>query len=544
MRSSDLTFFQNLFTSIAEEMGGTLLRTAYSPNIKERRDFSCALFDIDSKLIAQAAHIPVHLGSMPMSVKAALSAHPDLCEGDAVILNDPYAGGTHLPDITMVTPVMLKSKEKKESPGAPGKPFMFLATRAHHADVGGMTPGSLPLSREIYQEGLRLPPLKLSEKGHLNKTVLDILAANVRTPGERAGDLRAQIAAHEVGSARVCEVVQKYGVEKIKQQMRGLLDYGERLMSESIRRIPDGVYRFEDFLDGDGINSPPIKIRVSLSIRGGKAAVDFTGSDPESDGCLNAVESITRSAVYYCFLCLLVTQSHLEAALLSDPPVNAGCFRPITVILPEGSIVNARPPRAVAGGNVETSQRIVDVCFGALARAIPGLVPAASQGTMNNLTLGGYDTGRGQPFAYYETIGGGMGARPIKDGIDGVHVHMTNTMNTPVEALEFAYPLRVERYEIVRGTGGKGRWRGGDGMRRDVKILCDARGTILSERRSFAPYGLRGGASGRPGQNLLLHEGRQKKLPGKMNLDLKKGDIISVRTPGGGGWGKPSGKRR
>ncbi len=522
---ADLAFFGNLLTSIAEEMGASLIRSAYSSNIKERRDCSCAVFDGDGRLVAQAAHIPVHLGAMPASVRAVLEAFRQLGEGDAVFLNDPYAGGTHLPDLTIVTPVFA---------GTGKKPCAYLASRAHHADVGGMTPGSLPLSREIYQEGLRLPPVLLREAGRLNQAVVDILRSNSRTPVEREGDLRAQLAAHDVGAGRIVEAVRRYLAPLLRKQMTQLIDYGERLMGALIARIPNGAYSFEDVLDDDGLSSGPIKIRVCLTIRRRKVKVDFTGSAPACAGNLNAVEAITCSAVYYCFLCLLVTSSGDHA----DPPLNAGCFAPITVIAPQGTIVNARPPHAVACGNLETSQRIVDVVFGALAQAMPDVVPAASQGTMNNLTLGGVDPATGEPFAYYETIAGGMGARPGADGIDAVQVHMTNTLNTPIEALEFSYPMRIERYEITPGTGGRGRFGGGNGLRRDVRLLCDATGTLLCDRRDHAPYGLLGGEPGRVGKNALIRDGRRRALAGKVQLNLKAGDVLSVQTPGGGGHGK------
>ncbi|MCH8881049.1 MAG: hydantoinase B/oxoprolinase family protein [Planctomycetes bacterium] len=546
---ADLAFFGNLLTSIAEEMGASLIRSAYSSNIKERRDCSCAVFDGDGRLVAQAAHIPVHLGAMPASVRAALEAFRQLGEGDAVLLNDPYAGGTHLPDLTIVTPVFAPGSKSTRSRGlqparshrsepAPSRqrPVAYLASRAHHADVGGMAPGSLPLSREIYQEGLRLPPVMLREAGRLNQAVVDILRSNSRTPVERAGDLRAQLAAHDVGAGRIVEAVHRYGASSLRKQMTQLIDYGARLMGALIANIPNGAYSFEDVLDDDGLGSGPIKIRVRLTIRGRRVKVDFTGSAPACAGNLNAVEAITCSAVYYCFLCLLVTRSGDHA----DPPLNAGCFSPITVIAPEGSIVHARPPHAVACGNLETSQRIVDVVFGALAQAVPDVVPAASQGTMNNLTLGGVNPATpGAPgFAYYETIAGGMGARPGADGVDAVQVHMTNTLNTPIEALEFSYPMRVERYEIVPGTGGKGRFRGGNGLRRDIRMLCDVTGTLLCDRREHAPYGLLGGEPGCVGKNTLMRDGRRRALAGKVQLELKAGDVLSVQTPGGGGHGK------
>ena len=525
--AADATFFASLFTSIAEEMGVTLARTAYSPNIKERRDYSCAVFDAGAHLIAQAAHIPVNLGAMPMSVRAAVDAFGELQPGDVVMLNDPYAGGTHLPDITLVTPL--------------DDGLGYLATRAHHADVGGMSPGSLPLSREIYQEGLRIPPVKLRDAGRDNQAVIDMLLANVRTPHEREGDLRAQLAAHQTGTQRITEAIERHGRKTLAVQMQQLLDYGRRAMHTVIERIPDGTYRFDDVLDGDGAVDEPIPIRVAIAIKGDTATVDFNGTGAACVGSLNAVEAITRSAVYYCFLCLLVTPSPLlgEAGAMADPPLNSGCFGPLTIAMPDDSVVNAKPPHAVAGGNVETSQRIVDVVFGALAAALPDIIPAASQGTMNNLTLGGVDTRTGKPFAYYETIAGGMGARPNGDGIDAVQVHMTNTMNTPAEALEYAYPFRLVHYGIADGTGGNGTHRGGHGVRRDIMLLSAARGALLTERRESRPYGLAGGDAGAVGVNRIVHaDGRIEPLPGKATLDLQPGDTISVQTPGGGGWGK------
>jgi len=529
-QAADRTFFNNLFTSIAEEMGVSLARTAYSPNIKERRDFSCALFDTQGQMIAQAAHIPVHLGAMPMSVKYALDRFPNLVEGDVIMLNDPFAGGTHLPDVTMLTPVIDPQSQNKQA-------IAYLATRAHHADVGGMSPGSLPLSRDIFQEGIRIPPIKWHDAGNENQSVLDLFLSNVRTPEERRGDLRAQLAAHKTGENRLLEAMEKYGAATIQNKMNDLLEYGNDLMKAILKAIPNGEYSFEDVLEDDGITNQPITIRVRITIKGSKAKVDFTGTDSQCSGSMNAVEAITRSAVYYCFLCLLVTPSE-TLSTVADPPLNSGCFMPIHIVAPEGTVINAKPPAAVAGGNVETSQRIVDVVFGALAQALPNLIPAASQGTMNNLTLGGYDPINQRNYAYYETIGGGMGARPGLDGISGVQVHMTNTLNTPAEALEFAYPLRLEKYALADNTGGRGKYRGGNGIERDLRLLCDAQGALLSERRKSKPYGLHGGTDGKSGQNSILRDGKTIKLTGKTLLELKKGDILKIRTPSGGGWGK------
>lgn len=512
-----LEIFKHLFASVAEEMGVVLRRTGHSPNIKERRDFSCAVFDAAGQMVAQAAHIPVHLGAMPLSVQAAVEAL-DFAPGDVAILNDPYRGGTHLPDITLVTPVFLPDK---------ARPFAFVASRAHHADVGGVSPGSMPIATELIQEGIVIPPLKLVEGGRVNQGLLDLLLANVRTPEERRGDLRAQLAANATGVRRLLELVARYGSSEVHAQMEALLAYAERLTRRLLAGLPPGVYRFQDHLDDDGVDPEPVLIAVTIAVEGETATVDFTGTSPQRRGSVNAVYAITLSAVLYAFRCLLG----------EDVPTNSGCLRPIRVIAPEGTVVNARPPAAVAGGNVETSQRITDVLLGALAQAAPDRVPAASQGTMNNLTIGGWDPRHGRPFTYYETIGGGMGARPGRDGADAIHTHMTNTLNTPVEALEYAYPLRVQRYEVRRGSGGAGRWRGGDGIRRDIELLADAQVTILSERRVFAPYGLAGGQPGQPGRNALLRSGVEQALPGKVTLPARAGDVVRIETPGGGGWG-------
>jgi N-methylhydantoinase B len=537
-RAADLSFFAGLFASIADEMLEALVRTAYSSNIKERRDCSTAVFDGGGRLVAQAAAIPVHLGAMPMSVEAALAAFEDWSEGDVVVLNDPFRGGTHLPDVTMVSPVFGPAAAADGGESARGQcaPFAFLASRAHHADMGGASPGSMPLSREIYQEGLRLPPVRIREKGRPVRDVWEIILANVRTPDERRGDLRAQNAAHDVGTRRLAEAIAKHGGKRLAERMEDLLQYGEGLMRAVVGEIPDGEYAFEDVLDGDGFGEETIPIRVRVTIRGEEATADFTGSAPACEGGVNAVEAVTRSAVYYAFLCLLATPRE-GAPVHDDPPLNAGCFRPITVVAPEGTVVNAGPPHAVAAGNVETSQRIVDVVLGALARALPDLVPAASQGTMNNLALGGRHPRTGVWWAFYETIAGGTGAGPGWDGLDGVHSHMTNTWNTPVEALEFAYPLRVERYEIRRGSGGVGAHRGGCGLLREIRALAPARGTLLADRRVSRPYGLCGGGAGQEGWDGLVRRGEETPLPSKAALDLHPGDIVRVRTPGGGGWG-------
>ncbi len=512
-----LEIFKHLFAAIAEEMGAALQRASFSPNIKERKDFSCAVFDADGALIAQAAHIPVHLGSMPLSVQAAIRALP-LADGDVVILNDPYQGGTHLPDITLVSPVFQG-----------GALVGYVANRAHHADVGGMAPGSMPVARELVQEGLIIPPIKLVAGGELQQGVWDMILRNTRTPNERAGDLRAQLAANRLGASRLSALVAKYGAAKVATYGKELLAYTERMMRALIAHIPDGSYTFADQLDDDGIIEQPIAIKVRIAIRGDSARVDFTGSDPQAKGSVNAVYAITLSAVYYAFRCLLA----------AEVPSNAGALAAIEVIAPEGSIVNARPPAPVVGGNVETSQRIVDVLFGALAQALADRVPAASQGSMNNTLIGGWDAARNRPFTYYETIGGGMGGRPSSPGPSGIHSHMTNTLNTPAEAMEYAYPIQVLRYELRDHSGGAGQHPGGDGLRRDLLVLAEATASLLSERRRFAPYGLQGGAPAELGENVLIRDGVETKLPGKGPVALQPGDVLSIRTPGGGGWGPP-----
>jgi len=523
------TLFGGLLSSVADEMLEALVRTAFSPNIKERRDASTAVFDGRGRLVAQAAAIPVHLGAMPLSVEAALSAFGSWRAGDVVALNDPFRGGTHLPDLTTVSPVFAEGEDR---------PVAYLAARAHHADVGGATPGSMPLARDIYEEGLRIPPIRLVEAGEAVAPVWELILANVRTPEERSGDLEAQIACHRTGERRMDEAILRHGADELARQVEGLLDYGERLMRSVIERIPDGDYGFEDVLDGDGMGTTRIPIRVRIGIRGDQATVDFTGSAPECQGGVNAVLAVTRSAVLYVFLGLLVTPWEGSPGL-PDPPLNAGCFRPIRVVACEGTVVNARPPRAVAAGNVETSQRIVDVVLGALASALPGIIPAASQGTMNNLALGGIDPRRGAPFAFYETIAGGTGATPHADGRDAVHSHMTNTWNTPAEALELAYPLRVERYEIRRGSGGRGIHRGGDGVVREIRALAPCAGTFLAERRRFPPYGIQRGEPGACGRDAIVRGEAREEIPPKVRLDLAPGDLLSIATPGGGGWGSP-----
>jgi N-methylhydantoinase B len=538
----EIEIFKNLYHSIAEEMGAALRRTAFSPNIKERRDYSCAVFDGGGQVIAMGDHMPVHLGSMPMSVQAAIEAGP-MEPGDVVMLNDPFRGGTHLPDITLVAPVYVKDRDRKRAQHS--RPDFYVASRAHHADVGGAYAGSMGLCREIYQEGVRIPPVKLMRAGVTDRDVLMMLLNNVRTPEEREGDLGAQIAACHTGAERIREVCLRYGVERSKRAAADLLSYSEELMRAFLRTVPVGEYSAEDFLDDDGIDERPVKIAVKVRIhQGGQmkggpegrkrrqhhiATIDFTGSDPQVSGSINAVAAITYSACFYVFRCLLA----------EDVPATAGLMRPIDVIAPQGTIVNAKPPAAVAGGNVETSQRIVDVLLRALAQAIPDRIPAAASGTMNNLTIGGIDTRTGEPFTYYETIAGGMGARPTKDGVAGVHTHMTNSLNTPAEALEYAYPLRVRSYSLRAGSGGRGTFHGGEGIVREIEVLADCEVTLLADRRSRGPWVLSGGSEGAAGKATIVHKDRAlESMPGKFSTRLRSGERIRIETPGGGGWGQ------
>jgi N-methylhydantoinase B len=533
----ELEIFKNLYHSIAEEMGAALRRTAFSPNIKERRDYSCALFESSGQVIAMGDHMPVHLGSMPMSVRAAID-HLDLRAGDMALLNDPFCGGTHLPDITLVAPVYVAKHGR-----AAQAPDFYVASRAHHADVGGTFAGSMGLCREIYQEGFRIPPVKLIRNGEVDRDVLGLLLTNVRTPSEREGDLRAQIAACHTGAARIREVCARYGIPRAKHAAADLLEYSEELMRRLLEQVPRGTFRAEDFLDNDGVTDNPVRIAVSVSFAGKSAqrqhrtrphplvTIDFTGSEAQVAGSINAVEAITYSACFYVMRCLLA----------EDVPATAGLMRPVQVVVPNRSVVSAEPPAAVAGGNVETSQRIVDVLMRALAQAVPDRIPAASSGTMNNLTVGGMDPRSGEPFAYYETLAGGMGARPTKSGVSGVHTHMTNSLNTPAEALEYAYPMRVRQYAIRRGSCGAGTHRGGDGVVREIEVLADAEVTLLSDRRLRGPFGLAGGSDGAPGTACVIRlDGSNEKLPGKFSLRLKKGDRIRIESPGAGGFGMKS----
>jgi N-methylhydantoinase B len=477
--------------SIAEEMGAALVRSAFSANIKERRDCSTALFDARGRMIAQAEHIPVHLGAMPDAVAAVMRHEPS--PEDVFVLNDPYAGGTHLPDVTLVTRTELG----------------FAVTRAHHADIGGREPGSMPAdSRELAEEGVVIPPTRFDDE------LLERLLAQMRNPDERRGDLRAQLAAHHLAARRVAELAARHGRDRVVAAMDELHSYSERRVRAGIAALPDGVFHATDVLEAP---EGELELRAAVTVAGDEVEIDFAGTVPQHLGNLNCPLSVTRSACYFVVRCLVDP----------DVPASGGAFVPVHVRAPAGSLVNARPPAAVAAGNVETSCRIVDVLLRAFGEAIDA--PAQGQGTMNNLTLGN------ERFTYYETIGGGQGACPRADGPSGVHVTMSNTLSTPTEALELAYPLRVRRHALRLGSGGAGRHRGGDGVVRELEALEPCRASIISERRAHAPAGARGGSDGEPGRNLL----NASPLPAKVTVDVSPGDVITIETPGGGGFGRP-----
>jgi len=524
MNPADLEILRTGFAFIPEEMGVALKRSAYSPNIKERMDASCALFDEAGRMVSQAEHIPVHLGSMPAAVDAVLRDFPGtLREGDQVILNDPYRGGTHLPDVTLVRPVFLRHEA-----------IGFTANRAHHADIGGIAPGSMPADAvRLEEEGIVLEPQKFLDRGEERRSVLDRFREETLNPMERLGDLRAQVAANGLGARRLAELADRWGVTRLRSHIGELLDYAERRMRSAIQTLPRGTWAAEDYLESAGSHdSQKIRVRAEVTIGGSGVTVDFQGTDRQVRGNVNAPFAVTLSATYYVVRC--VTDP--------DTPRNAGAYRPVRVLAEDGLLVRPRSPAAVAAGNVETSQRIVDVLFLALSEPLADRVPAQSQGTMNNLTIGA--TGR-VPFSYYETIAGGEGALPFRRGMSGVHTHMTNTRNTPIEALELAMPLRIEEYRLIPRSGGDGRFAGGDGVRRSVRFLDrEATLSILSERRTLRPRGLKGGEDGRPGRNMLIRTGRRKTLPAKVTLPLRHDDLVIIETPGGGGWGSPRPRKR
>ncbi|MFZ5759057.1 MAG: hydantoinase B/oxoprolinase family protein [Thermodesulfobacteriota bacterium] len=519
MDAIEVEVCNKLFASVAEEMGIILARSSFSSNIKERKDFSCAIFDRHGNLVAQAAHIPVHLGAMPRTVAHALCCHT-FAPGDILIVNDPFRGGSHLPDITLMRGV--------HDPD--GRPLFYIANRAHHADVGGKNPGSMGFSRHLGEEGVLIPPTMLVRQGTINDAFINGFLRQVRNPEERLGDLRAQQAALERGRLRLLDIVARRGEERLFVLLDQLQHYAEKLMRATIAGLPDGTYEFCDWLDGDGVSPRKLAIRVRLTIVGNEVTADFSDSTDQVSAPLNTVEAVVVSAVAYVFQCLMG----------DGYPINQGSFRPIRVITRPGSLLHALPPAPVAAGNVETAQRIVDVLFGALAQAAPEIIPAASCGSMNNIAIGGTDRRTGQQYTYYETIGGGMGARPGSAGLSAVHTHMTNTLNTPVEALEHSYPLLVEKYAIRRGSGGQGQYRGGDGIIRVYRFLAGGHVSLLTDRRRAAPYGLHGGLPGKRGINIIYRQGKKKRLPGIVTLRAKKGDRLTLRTPGGGGWGRES----
>lgn len=502
-----LSVMTNALIGIAEEMGRVLVRSAFSSNIKERRDCSAALFDPRGRLVAQAEHIPVHLGAMPESVAAVMARDPQ--PGDVFVLNDPYTGGTHLPDITLVSP--LRAREE---------PVGFAVTRAHHSDVGGMVPGSMPsASRDLWQEGLVIPPVRLVAGGVLDEDLFALVLANSRTPRLRRGDFQAQLAAARLAAQRVAELVERRGLHTVQAAQDEIIAYAERRAREAVRGLPDGTYQAVSELEGDGVTDADIPIAVTVTIADDRIKVDLTGTADAVAGNVNCPLAVTRSACYFV----------LRVLLPDDVPANAGTYAPLEIVAPEGSLVNARPPHAVVAGNVETSQRVADTILAALAEVAD--VPAAGQGTMNNVVIGGAG------WTYYETVAGGQGGSSRGAGPSGVHVGMTNTLNTPIEALELEYPMRVERYELIDDSGGAGRHHGGDGIIRSIRLLAPATVSLLTDRRRHPPTGAHGGAPGTVGRNLFGLPPTAEALPPKVTRNVQAGDVVTVMTPGGGGWG-------
>ncbi len=516
---------RNALSYSAEEMGIALRNSAYSHNIKERMDHSCAIFDTDGNMVAQAEHIPVHLGSLPHGIKNAINYLKQkgltFREGDIFIFNDPYISGTHLNDVTLIKPVFYK-----------GKHVGFTANKAHHVDVGGKSPGSMSGdATELYQEGIIIPPVKFAEAGEIRQDVLSFILENVRTPHITQGDLRAQMAAANLGARRIHELIDKYGIELYLRSLDQILRYSEKRMMEEIRGIPDGVYEAADCLEDSGVNDRPVWIRVKVTVYGGRMKVDYTGTDPQVEGPINAVFGVTLSATYFA----------IKSVVDPEVPMNQGAMRPIEVYAPPGTLVNPFKPAPVSGGNVETSQRIADVMFRALSYALPEKVPAASLGSMNNIMAGGYDPRRKRPWAFYETIGGGSGGRPFEDGIDGIHTNMTNTMNTPIEAIEQYYPIIFTAYEFRENSFGAGKFRGGNGIVRSWKLNAPkATVSILAERTKVTPFGVHGGLPGKPAEFYLVkRDGETLKLNGKTTVVIERGDEIVIKTAGGGGYGPP-----
>jgi N-methylhydantoinase B len=509
MNTIEFSLFSSRLTAVCVEMGAVLQRAAFSTNIKDRLDFSCAVFGPDGELCAQAAHIPVHLGSMAFAMQD-LVAGTNWAPGDVVIVNDPFLGGTHLPDITLISPVY-----------AAGVLVGFVANRAHHADIGADTPGSMPISRSLEEEGLVIPPTHLLRAGQVVEAVMQRIVAAIASPVQMQGDLAAQLSANRAGEQRLAELALGSGLDAFKAGLAAVNHYGARLAEEALAALPEGRYHFQDVMDDDGLGSEDIPLAVTLDVSGGKVAVDFTGTAAQVAGNINCPLSVTAAGVFYVFRCLMP----------SHTPACAGSFQGIHLTAPEGCLVNARWPAAVAAGNVETSSRIVDVVMGALAQAVPDRIPAASQGTMNNLAMGA--RAEGLCWDYYETMGGGMGAGSHRPGLNATQSHMTNTLNTPIEVLEMDFPLRVNRYQLRSGSGGPGKHRGGDGLVREFEFHAPAVVTLLTERRRRQPWGLQGGGAGTAGENRY----NGKLLPGKITLKVREGEQITVATPGGGGWG-------
>jgi len=506
-----LSLFASRIEAICEEMGAVLRRTAFSPNIKDRLDYSCAVFDAQGELSAQAAHIPVHLGSMAYAM-ADIVSQCEWHKGDMLIVNDPFLGGTHLPDVTVIAPIIINDSL-----------LGFVANRAHHANIGSDSPGSMPISSCLDEEGVIIPPTYLQKGGHLDLEFFAKLCGGDEMNAQSAGDFKAQISANTLGTERLEKLILELGPKNFIRSVSALNDYAERLATQALKQIPDGHYDFQDFMDDDGLGTKNIPIRVRISVSNGNICADFSGSHPQVKGNINCPLPVTAAAVFYVIRCLLPAQT----------PGCAGIFRPVKIIAEPGSLLNARRPAAVAAGNVETSSRIVDVVLGALSQAIPMQIPAASQGSMNNIAMGVRSDEGNNGWDYYETIGGGMGAHANGDGLSAVQTHMTNTLNTPVESLELHYPLRINRYQIRKGSGGQGLHKGGDGIVREYEFLADAEVTLLTERRETAPWGLNGGQAGLKGENLV----NDQLIAGKSQISVKPGDRLTIKTPGGGGWG-------
>jgi len=515
-----MEIIQSSLEYIAEEMGIVLRNSAYSPNIKERMDHSCAIFDAKGQMLAHAEHIPVHLGAMPMAVRETIKMVETINEGDMILVNDPYMGGTHLPDLTLIAPIYYGHKLAG-----------FVANRAHHSDIGGKTPGSMPgNAMELYEEGLIIPPTKLVRMGEINKEILNLIIANSRTPKIRRGDILAQVAANIRGIERVKKIVEKYGLPVFMEATEEILSYSEKLARSEISKMPRTTCEATDYLDDGGERwNKPIKIHVKIEIQDKDIIFDFRNSDDQIPSPLNATRAVTISATYFAFKCIID----------QNIPSNDGTYRPLKILTRKGSILDAQKPYPVSGGNVETSQRIVDVIFKALSKIIPEIIPAASQGTMNNISFGGIDPRTGKTFSFYETIGGGSGARPGMDGVDGVHSNMTNTMNTPIEEIERQYPIMILEYSLRQDSCGAGKWRGGLGIIRKYKALAPIRVSLMGERHKYAPWGLEGGLPGALGEYVVVKDNNYIKISSKTTIELQPGDILIIKTPGGGGYGHP-----